>query len=423
MVSEFRTQAKSVPTYDLFLSNSSRDLTKWAGWSGLLCIMSAKTKTAPVLRFESFQLDSFTIEAESGFLRADAKLTRVGIFEYAHTDGSSHKELRLPEEVFDPESMRSFELVPLVDNHPTINDGKVTAENARFLSRGTVANIRRQGDYLIGTVCVTDADMIRSIQGGKRELSCGYFQQREPAPPGSKFRDPVTGDDQEYQFIQRNIRGNHVAVVAHGRAGPDARIMLDSNDNQIPISGLTPKDKTNMEKITVDGYEFEVSTQAAKAFRKVEAQHADALKALGTKLSQTEARADAAEIKAKNLEAEIKAANDPAKFDAAVTERAALNATAKANGIEPKGSNHEIKVAVLGKLAPEVRCDGKGSDYVNAIFDLVTAQKTAQNPIAVRLDAAAKGGPSTPVPANKAERVKAHNAALYADDRSQKINA
>ena len=35
-------------------------------------------------------------------------LTRVGIFEYRRPDGSIRRELRLPEEVFAPESLASY---------------------------------------------------------------------------------------------------------------------------------------------------------------------------------------------------------------------------------------------------------------------------------------------------------------------------
>jgi hypothetical protein len=114
-------------------------------------------------------------------------------------------------EVFSPAALASFEGVSFVDTHPT-ND--VTVDNASYLSRGFVKDVRRgdgeDNDKVIADIIVTDPNLIAEIEGGKREISCGYKC------------DYVT--DESGNIYQRNIRGNHVALVGKGRAGKGVAI-------------------------------------------------------------------------------------------------------------------------------------------------------------------------------------------------------
>ncbi len=114
---------------------------------------------------------------------------------------------RPPEEVFSPSTIASFEDMPVTNNHPP--DG-VDIGNIRALQKGHARNIRRgvgeESDLLLADLIITDSTLIDLIlHEGKREISCGY-----------------TYDlcEENGQYIQRQIRGNHVAVVDAGRAGP-----------------------------------------------------------------------------------------------------------------------------------------------------------------------------------------------------------
>lgn len=62
---------------------------------------------------------------------------------------------------------------------------------------------------MLADVIVTDSDAIRAIDTGARELSCGYT-----------YKLARNG----YRWEQRQIVGNHVALVPKGRAGSEARI-------------------------------------------------------------------------------------------------------------------------------------------------------------------------------------------------------
>ena len=112
---------------------------------------------------------------------------------------------RPEEEVFAPETIASFEGMPVTNDHPP--DG-VDVDNIRRLQMGHAHNIRRgtgeESDLLLADLIITDEHLIEAILNGKREISCGYTYELS---------------EENGQYIQRKIRGNHVAVVDAGRAG------------------------------------------------------------------------------------------------------------------------------------------------------------------------------------------------------------
>ena len=117
---------------------------------------------------------------------------------------------RPEEEVFAPETIASFEGMPVTNDHPP--DG-VDVDNIRRLQMGHAHNIRRgtgeESDLLLADLIITDERLIEAILGGKREISCGYTYELA---------------EENGRYIQRKIRGNHIAVVDAGRAGPRVSI-------------------------------------------------------------------------------------------------------------------------------------------------------------------------------------------------------
>lgn len=351
---------------------------------------------------------SKAVKLDNGMLKAPARLTRVGVFEYRTPSGQVIRELRLPEEVFNADSMSSFELVPLTDDHPTENEGEVTADNAKRLSVGSVGAARQDGRFLAATLMVTDANVVAKMANGKQELSCGYFCDREAAPAGATWKDPETNQEIPYDFIQRNIRGNHVAVVDRGRAGPEVRVQLDSADAvQVQLgegeslSPNQPNEVPAMEKIVIDGLDLEVSPTVKQALAKQAKATEEALAAAKVESDKHAARADAAEAKAASLEKTLAEATDPAKLNAAVTARVALETAARAHlgneakldGLDAQG----VKRAVVAKLSPETKLDGKSADYVDALFDHLTADAVKKNPVTEKIAAEQKTNPPAEV--------------------------
>lgn len=367
---------------------------------------------------------------DNGMIRAPARLTRVGVFTYLQRDGKTVRELRLPEEVFSAEALSSFELVPLTNEHPAEGDGSVTAENAKRLSVGAVANVKRDAEdrnFVAAELMVFDSATASAVESGKREVSCGYFCDREPAEPGSTYTDPVTGETLPYDFVQRNIRGNHVAIVGRGRAGAEARILLDAHDaievestslrvEETQNPGITPtQEEHTMNKITIDGVTYEVSPQVMEAIgkeRKINADMIDAMKNEQTKtraeLDKATARADATEAELKKTAEALKSATAPETIRAAVQERVSLESIAAKFEIKCDGlSNMEIRRAVIAKLDGSIKLDGKSDDYTIGMFDHVTRAGSAVN----------KLGDSQPVTADAVksatDRRAAHRAEFF----------
>ena len=160
------------------------------------------------------QLSGHIGETPEGFLVcASVPLTRTGTFEYtssevpveASLDGTV-KIQRDDDEVFAQNTIASFEGKPVTINHP---EGMVTPENWSELAHGIVQNVRRgQGemsDLLLGDLLITTEKGIELVKSGLREVSCGYDAQYEQIEKG-KGR-------------QKEIIGNHIALVTKGRAG------------------------------------------------------------------------------------------------------------------------------------------------------------------------------------------------------------
>lgn len=140
------------------------------------------------------------------------------------------KVIREESEVFSPETLASFEGAIFTDEHPS---SEVTTQNVQYLQKGFVKDVRRgegaDADKILADIIVTDPVTIGEIMnGGKREISCGY--QCEYV-------------EQDGKIYQKNIRGNHVALVDSGRAGKDVAI----KDSAVKI---TRKEKFFMAKTT-----------------------------------------------------------------------------------------------------------------------------------------------------------------------------
>ncbi|MDE9557315.1 DUF2213 domain-containing protein [Xenorhabdus bovienii] len=89
--------------------------------------------------------------------------------------------------------------------------------------------------YLDNALTVTDQMAIDAIADGSlKELSCGYFF--EPDFTSGEFNGAA------YDFVMRNIRGNHVALVKEGRAGPDVYVH-DGLPSQLKVQEMSEENK------------------------------------------------------------------------------------------------------------------------------------------------------------------------------------
>lgn len=163
-----------------------------------------------MLAYYGTALSPNQLETDEGFLICkNVPIARIGEMQYTagelHLDGDPERLVvvdRLPEDVFAAAALASFEGKPVTDGHPLV---EVEPNNFAAYGKGHVQNVRRQGDYVLADLFLTDAALISDVQNSvKREVSCGYVCNYEPN--GGRWK-------------QTNIRGNHVAIVPRGRAG------------------------------------------------------------------------------------------------------------------------------------------------------------------------------------------------------------
>ena len=160
-----------------------------------------------------------------GFLKDKPILTSTGIFEYSNPDGSVRRELRLPEDVFSPESLRSYKGKPIVVTHDA---GLIDKNNVAQNQIGTILSEgERSGNNVVAEIIIHDTDEMKDA--GFKELSLGYNLDLDETPG--------EWNGQHYDARQKNIRINHLALVRDARAGEQARLNLDGRDNENVLKG------------------------------------------------------------------------------------------------------------------------------------------------------------------------------------------
>lgn len=341
-----------------------------------------------VRRYDQSQLAGAQ-RTPQGFLKAPlSNLTRVGVLKYRTADGKIRRELRHPEDVFAPESLATLALAPLTNEHP---DGAVTPENVKKLSIGIVGeNISHDDSFVQGDVVVMEESSIKEVEAGdKVELSTGYTCSLEEAPG--------VYEGEEYDVRQRGIVYNHVCITKLGRAGPEVRLRLDSQD------AVQLTKEIEMEKITINGVEYECTPELKKALEAQMAAAQQATQDAATKLAEEtkakdelKAKADEAssqvevvqakadELQAKNdsLEEKLKTRMDSNNFAKAVQERVALEKVAshvlkKDSSEFANISDVDLKKQVITAKS-KTDLTGKSDVYIAARFDSIAEEATEE---------------------------------------------
>ena len=164
---------------------------------------------------------------------------------------------RPEEEVFSPECIASFEGMPVTDDHPEDPEG-VTVQTCASLQKGHAQNLRRvtgdESDLLIADLLITDPVLIRHILAGKREISCGYNYDL---------------CHEHGQYIQRKIRGNHIAVVDAGRAGH--RVSIKDHERRSFIMQSKNKPRKTILSRLIANYAKDEETTTEEVAQAVEA--------------------------------------------------------------------------------------------------------------------------------------------------------
>lgn len=160
---------------------------------------------------------------EDGRLHVErSNLTRVQVAPYHGAEIPGWEALKLdPEKVYygyrpaeelgDEETIRSVNGIPIQLNHHLDYPDK-PAKETRVGSTGDKAAF--DGTYLSNSLHIQDSDAIDRIKDGSmKQLSLAYHYDPD-------FKSSGEWKGQKYDFTMRKIRGQHLALVEEGRAGP-----------------------------------------------------------------------------------------------------------------------------------------------------------------------------------------------------------
>ncbi len=265
---------------------------------------------ARVRRFERLDFKASELAkpevTQDGFWKLEGKVARTGVQVYHDIAGGERRELRRPEEV--KASVPGFALAPLTNGHPP---RLVDPSTAQKYAAGAVGAAEYADGWVKAPITVWTADAIEAVRAGRAQLSVGYTCRL--------IEEKGDYQGEKYDSVQTEIVVNHVALVDAARAGPEARLRLDSGDavttesgsafhtdvaSSVEVDSTTKQGETkHMLKMTLDGLVIEVGDENAQSIitRALEKARKDGEdKAAAEKL-----RADAADTEVKRLTAEL----------------------------------------------------------------------------------------------------------------------
>ena len=340
-----------------------------------------------------FRYDVSTIQnyefTDEGYLRVKARIARTGIQSYTDANGGIRLEYRPEEEVAADAALDSFREKCVTKEHPPV---LLDASNTKDYAVGfTSADVSYSEGFVESTLTVTDKETIDEImRGNVREVSCGYKVDYSPEPG-------ITPDGQHYDGIQKNIRGNHVAIVNRARGGAQVRLMLDSADAAVNDLINYSTGVIMAANIAFDGVSFEADPALAAAIsaerddakgsyadmkRKYDEMMSEASKmkeemdAMGKemkgKCDAAEGRADALAEEVESLKASLESAQ-LVNVDSLVEERIALIDKARTSldsAFDFAGlSARQIMEASIKAVRGDADLSERSDDYVTAMFD------------------------------------------------------
>ncbi len=258
-------------------------------------------------------------------------------------------------EVFEDSSMESFRSAPVTIGHPKDADGnaiKVTSKNSKELQVGALEGMPvRDEDTLGGTLVLTAQEAIDSLEEGNQELSAGYTCDIEE----------VDG-----KYYQRNIKANHIAIVAKGRAGSSCRI----SDEALEVQEAD-KDKAVM----VDEALLNDALEEVKTLKADLAVHKELV--VDAKDIASKAQEEVKALKVELADAQI-AASEGVVERCEVIEQARLIADMR--DLHDKTTT-QIKSLVVEDQMPNMKLEGKSEDYISAMFDMLVTDAEGETPM------------------------------------------
>lgn len=310
---------------------------------------------------------------DNGYLKVPGRVAKSGVQQYLAAElgieGRNPTErvgvYRPADEVFSRDSLASYADVDVTIEHP----GDMV--NAETFSRHSVGHVtdaaKRDGEYVEAPLIIKDADAIREVEAGKVELSAGYLAEYVPESGTTDAGEP-------YEFVQKNIRINHVALVSSARAGRQARLYDEKPQEAV------------MHQVTMDGTSVEVADKSTATL--IQAQFDSLQKRVGDsekQASDAKAAKDAAEAKSDKLSEDNESLKSQVS-DEAINERVKSIHDAQAAASKLAGDKFScdsldpmtIKREALKIVRDSIDWSQKSDEYVAAAFDMSYGEKAEE---------------------------------------------
>jgi len=326
---------------------------------------------------------------ENGYLVVKCIFARTGIQERYGAEINEdfeatklYKEYRSPDEVFKPEVIEAFKNIVITNDHP---NELLNSKNTKFYAIGFVSSPVRVVDdsYLECEITIYDDSTIEDIQAGKMELSAGYLYNLEVV------------ENPNYDYIQTDIKPNHIAIVKAGRCGSKCSLAIDNKPNlnegkcmkKVVFKIMLPDGTEKIvSEVEVENEELAKNLQGVadslfEATKTAKATDEDEIKAKDDEIEALKTELKTKDETIDKLQAEkdiIKpkgVATDSKVVLAMATDLASVMMVAKDSGIECVGKDSlSIKKEVIARYQPDLDLNGKSDEYIGYAFDNVASQ-------------------------------------------------
>jgi len=352
-----------------------------------------------------------------GSMVVPARLSRAGVYLYHDSQGRPVRVLRHPDDVLAPDMVADIGGITLTLDHPPV---MVSPDNVDEYGVGSVGlNVEVTDGYTQAPLIIKRQDAQQAVLNGEaREISLGYR--------GRVVMESGEWEGETYDARQFPISHNHAAILAKGRAGPGARILLDSAGKesqpwaQTEADHMSAPETTPLDngwvQIVLDGETHKCRPGVAETLSRVALERDAATK-----------RAEQAEGKIAGLEVEVQTLKDAAPDLDELKKAARAEAEARARlehdvatlaDVEIKDgmTDHDLRCAAVAKLDPGVNLDSLTPDNVVGLYTYVADRarkaKASDRELRDTIDNIRKGNGS----AEPSEGAKALQAAVTGEE-------
>lgn len=298
-----------------------------------------------------------------GYLVGMVPIAKIGIYKYLQEDGTVQRQFVNKDTLINKKSLDTLKLKPITNQHPP----EILLDSTNVKKRqvgSTGENAVLDGEFLLTSLTITDAEAIQATINGTNGLSPGYVCDLEMTSG--------TYNGEPYDCIQINRDYNHVCICDIPRGGDDIRLpqldgitFIEKNNTDKLTKGY------NMAKLNIEGIEYEVPPEVLNYVGKLQAGSkamedqcktvSGTMDALKAKLDSFEKRDINAEIQKGILErsALLSIAKDKAKLDS--------KTCPNIDTMTPQ----EIKMAIIKKVLPNAQLDSQEQSYINGFYNAV----------------------------------------------------